>query len=75
MMVYQLEHEYELLENGVIYDMITRIAIYSTKEKAKRAIERLRSHPKFKDHPENFHIYETEVDTDFWQEGFNSWDD
>ncbi len=74
--VYELTHEYELPadENGVIYDMGTDIAIYSSRKKALAAIERLKSHPAFKDHPDGFEIGKIEIDKDYWTEGFVVWD-
>ena len=75
--VYELTHEYEMPEdeNGVIYDITTDIAIYSTEEKALAAMERLKKHPAFKKHPEGFEIGKTEIDKDYWTEGFDIWDE
>ena len=72
--LYELSHEYEIEKSGNIYDIITDIGIYTTEEKAEKAVERLKQHPKFKAHPEGFEIGKTEVDHDYWEEGFDIWD-
>ena len=65
--VYELSHYYEL-ENGD--DLVTDIAVYSTLQKAEAARERLKNHPKFKDHPDGFCISEYKLNEMFWTEGF-----
>ena len=48
--------------------------IYSTEDKAKQAIVRLRGKPAFKDYPDGFEIVRYEVDKgEHWTEGFISW--
>jgi hypothetical protein len=50
------------------------IGVYSTEEKAKDAIERLKPRPGFRDFPDDFQIFESVVDRDGWTEGFISFD-
>ena len=69
--VYLLHHIY-------LCDEITEeeeqkfIGVYSTEEKAKAAVERLKSQPGFRDHPNDFQINDHTVDEDSWTEGFIS---
>jgi hypothetical protein len=47
------------------------IGIYSSKAEAEAAIERLTGKPGFRDFPDDFKIYESELDRDAaWTEGF-----
>jgi hypothetical protein len=46
------------------------IGNYSTEDKAKAAIERVRSKPGFRDHPEGFEIFDCPVDVDGWVDGY-----
>ncbi len=46
------------------------IGVYSMKEGATAAVERLRQKPGFKDFPDCFQIFEYVVDQDGWSEGF-----
>ena len=48
------------------------IGVYSTEEKAKDAIERLKEKPGFRDYPDGFEICDDVVDRDSWTEGFIS---
>lgn len=68
--VYALTHFYEDEEG---YDIVTDIATYSTKEKAVEAMERLKKHPKFISHPDDFNIDTYELDKCFWTEGFTTY--
>jgi hypothetical protein len=43
---------------------------YSTEEKAKAAIEHLRTQPGFRDYPNGFEIHPQRVDTTSWTDGF-----
>ncbi len=68
--VYELTYDYEFWDKGELYSMESFIAIYSSEEKALAAMERLKSHPAFKDHPEGLEIGKTVIDKDYWTEGF-----
>lgn len=46
------------------------IGVYSTREKAQAAIERLKTQPGFQDTPDGFCIDEYVVDQDHWTEGY-----
>ncbi len=48
------------------------IGIYSTRENAKAAIQRLSGLPGFRDYPTGFQIFEHVLDQDGWTEGFVS---
>ena len=66
--VFILNHCYEN-EDG--YDEIKFIGVYSTEEKAKGAIERLKTIEGFRDHPVDcFYIDKYEIDKDHWTNGF-----
>lgn len=66
--VFILQHSYELSESG---EKDTKfIGVYSSREKAQAAIERLSLQPGFKDYPDYFYIDEYEIDQDDWCEGF-----
>ncbi len=67
--VYFLEHSYEEGE----YDIVTDIAVYSSKVKAEKAICKFQKYPKFKKHPEGFNIDMYKVDQSEWGEGFFIW--
>jgi hypothetical protein len=65
--IYELSHFYED-EDG--YDIFTEIAVYSSLEKAEKALEKFKLYPKFESHPEAFNISRCEIDKDDWPEGF-----
>ena len=46
------------------------IGVYRTKERAHRAIDRVRSQPGFREHPKGFVVDTYELDRDHWVEGF-----
>jgi hypothetical protein len=46
------------------------IGVYSSKELAQEAIERLRDKPGFRDYPERWKIDDWDLDEDEWLEGF-----
>lgn len=75
MKVYELTHEYELTEDGDIYDIVSHIAIYSSEEKAKLALKKFRDYPKFAKHPDGFEITAWELDKSDWSEGFTPLED
>ena len=66
--VFLLEHSYEISDTG---EQETKtIGIYSSRDKAEQAINRLIKQPGFRDFPEYFNIDEYIVDQDHWEEGF-----
>ena len=69
--IYELTHFYED-EDG--YDIVTNIAIYSSRRKANKALERLKFHPKFVSHPNGFYIAKCRINQCGWSEGFVSFD-
>ena len=73
--VYELSHSYEVVENNEILDIEIYIAVYSTLQKAEAARDRLKSYPKFKDHPDDFCISEYKLNEMFWTEGFVPFDE
>jgi hypothetical protein len=46
------------------------IGVYSSREKAQAAMERLGHAPGFSDAPDGFHIDEYDLDRDHWVEGY-----
>ncbi len=76
--LYQLWHEYEIIEKGNTYDICHDFGYFSQYEMAIEEMERLRkSHNIGKQYPNNFEIYEATVDSSItgWNEGFIHWDD
>lgn len=71
---YLLEHSYEYVFEGEDFDEIKTIGIFSTREKAEKEIEQLKTFPGFKDYPlECFHISKYKIDEiGGWSEGFLS---
>lgn len=69
MTVYVVLHAHYLDEDENIED-IKLIGIYSSRENAGAAIERLKLQPGFCDTPEGFHIDEYSIDEDHWAEGY-----
>lgn len=51
------------------------IGIYTTEEKAKAAISRLKDQAGFRDWLGGFRIFRAPLDRDGWVDGFISWDD
>ena len=69
--VYVLWHTHELKDDYGSHDEIKMIGIFSTKEKAQRAVEQLKDQEGFRDHPVScFEIDEQVVDRISWTEGF-----
>lgn len=69
--VYVLWHTHELKDDYGSHDEIKMIGIFSTKEKAQRAIEQLKDQEGFRDYPVScFEIDEQVVDRISWTEGF-----
>ncbi len=65
--VYILWHRYEP-EPEVDEEKL--LGIYSSEERAREAITRLKDQPGFRDHPKGFAIERCKIDNDGWQEGF-----
>lgn len=66
MEVYMLQHIYHTEES----EETKIIGIYSTKERALEAIERLKTKPGFIDYPEGFEVEIYILDRDEWEDGF-----
>jgi hypothetical protein len=64
--VFLLQHSYEADD----CDETKIIGVYSSRELAEQAAERLRSQPGFSDRPNNFHVDAYPVDQDHWTEGY-----
>lgn len=69
MEVYVLQHVHEFPDGS---EDVKFIGVYSSKELAQAAVERLKTKPGFHDHPLGFHIDPYPVDTDHWTEGFTT---
>lgn len=61
--VYILTHSYEDGNDK-------QIGVYTSKEKAEEALERVRAQPGFRDWPTGFFIDECELNKDNWDDGF-----
>ncbi len=83
MTLYKLEHLHILYDD---VEDIKFIGVYSSTEKAERAVAELRTQPGFRDFPdivteemidadktEGFYISEVEVDETNWKEGFTTY--
>jgi homoserine kinase type II len=70
--VYVLFHQFEFrnTKEEDIEDRAKLIGVYSNEEEAKRAIERVKGQPGFRDYPEGFVIDPYELNQDNWAEGF-----
>lgn len=65
--VFLVEHVH-VLDDGE--ENVKTIGIYSTREKAQQAVERLRIQPGFRDAPDGFVIDLYWVDQDGWASGY-----
>ena len=69
--IYMLDHTHEF-DDG--HDDTKLIGVFSTREKAEAALERVRDQPGFRSHPEGFFIGECEIDPApdrlGWAEGY-----
>ena len=70
--VHVVQHARPLESEGD--DDVKLIGVYSTREAALGAIERLSGQPGFRDFPEGFHIDEYPIDFDHWAGGFGAGD-
>jgi hypothetical protein len=68
MKVYILYHIREIDDE----EEVKQIGVYSSRERAEEALQRVKPKPGFRDHVEGFHISEVTVDRDSWVEGFIS---
>lgn len=69
MILYMLWHSYQP-DLDIDHDEEKFIGIYSTEEKAKAAMEKLRTQPGFRDYPDGFEIHPQRVDATAWDDGF-----
>jgi hypothetical protein len=70
-----LWHSYQP-DPDIDHDEEKFIGIYSTEDKAKEAIERLRTQPGFREYSDCFEIHPQRVDATGWDEGFvRAWGD
>jgi len=65
--VYVLQHEHIIDDDN---EDMKLIGVYSTRELAELAIERLKKQPGFSETPEGFCIDKYEIDKDNWCEGY-----
>jgi len=66
--VFVLQHSYE---SSISREEETKfIGVYSSKDKAKKAADRLSQQPGFKELTDYFYIDEYKIDQDHWEEGF-----
>jgi hypothetical protein len=66
-----LEHERELGDE--VYETKI-IGIFSSEQKAKDAVERLKVEKGFENYPDGFEVYPFELDDTQWNEGFTQGD-
>lgn len=64
--IYYVQHDFE--QDG--YDFVTEIGVFSTEEKAKEIVEKLKNHPKFETYKNGFSIQKYTIDDRKWTEGF-----
>ena len=72
MNVFSLEHVHEF-DDG--HEDVKLIGVYSSRERAEAALQRVAGQPGFRDRPEGFSISEVRVDQDHWVEGYIDGDD
>jgi hypothetical protein len=65
--VFVLQHVHETADGT---EDVKLIGVYSSRQNAQAAAERLRSAAGFVDAPDGFHIDEYRVDQDQWTEGY-----
>lgn len=73
--VYLLQHSYEVETEVGVFDETKLIGIFSSKEKAEKAIEEYKKITGFKNYPENFYVGQYELDKRYWGEGFITWEE
>lgn len=73
MYVYSLSHEYyNPIEDC---DMVTNVAVYSSRAKAEESLKRMEKESYFVKHPGEFYLNQWLVNKPEWTEGFNGFDD
>jgi len=65
-----MKHAFLLQHERPDTEDVKIIGIYSSPESAEAAIERLRTQPGFRDHPNGFAIDPYPLDRDHWADGF-----
>ena len=70
MHVFVLQHVRPPLDDDNEDEDFKVIGVYSSRETAERAAERLRSQPGFALFPDAFHVSEYELDATQWNDGF-----
>lgn len=71
--LYALWHNYELVDDDGPRDEDKLIGIFSTREKAQKAIEMLRDKEGFRDHPLHYFMIDTmQLDRVGWEDGFTT---
>ncbi len=66
--VFLLRHEYAMPDGE---EEIKELGSYSSRENALAAIERYKKLPGFRDYPNSFEVYESQLDMDAgWTDGF-----
>jgi hypothetical protein len=65
--VFVVQHEHEVADE---VDDAKFIGVYSSRETAEAAVQRLRHAPGFRDTPDCFYISEYRLDQDHWVEGY-----
>lgn len=70
--VFLLWHQFEFRDNKKedFEDRAKLIGVYSAEEEAKRALERVKDQPGFRDYPEGFLVSPYFLNEDNWTEGF-----
>jgi len=70
--VYLLWRQFEFRNNkkGGLEDRAKLIGVYIDEQEAKRALERVKAQPGFRDYPDGFAIDCHELNHDPWAEGF-----
>ena len=72
--VYTLYHTYGPEEDRA--ETLKLIGIYSTRENAEKALERVKDKPGFRSRQEGFEIFSHRLDRDGWVDGFAmAWSD
>lgn len=63
-------HHVHVLDEETDDEDVKLIGVYSTREKAEQAVERMNEQPGFRDTLDGFHIDRYRLDDDNWTEGF-----
>ncbi len=71
-MVQGMNTVYLLWHTNPLNDDEKLIGVYSSREGAEKAVQRVKDQPGFRDSPEGFEIFDCTLDRDGWREGFIS---